>query len=226
MIIITGASKGIGKFLFEHFLNDNKESIMGTYNDTEPNSIEQYVNLDITDSENINKFINNYSNELKKLTLINCAGINYNSYGHKSNINEWKKVIEINLIGVFNMIKSLLPIMRKDKFGRIINFSSVVAIKPTPGVSSYAASKSGLWGMAKSLAIENASHNVTINNINLGYSELGMINEVPEEYKSNILKQIPAGIFCNPNDIINTINFLRTTRYITGSSIDLSGGLV
>jgi acetoacetyl-CoA reductase/3-oxoacyl-[acyl-carrier protein] reductase len=116
--------------------------------------------------------------------------------------------------------------MREQKFGRIINFSSVVAIKPTPGISPYAASKAALWGLTKTVAIENAALNITINNINLGYSELGMIEMVPDEYKKAIVAQIPAGMLCEPNDILNTVNYIRTTRYLTGTSIDLNGGLV
>jgi NAD(P)-dependent dehydrogenase (short-subunit alcohol dehydrogenase family) len=116
--------------------------------------------------------------------------------------------------------------MREQKFGRIINFSSVVAIKPTQGISAYAASKSALWGLSKSIAIENAALNITINNINLGYSELGMIEMVPDEYKKVIIAQIPAGILCEPKDILNTVRYIRSTRYLTGTSIDLNGGLI
>ncbi len=227
MIIITGASRGIGKYLFNSFLQASEELIIGTYLNTKPTeNIEMFTRLDVCNFGQINNFIQGKSGELKEITLINCAGINYNSFAHKSDPEKWKSVIETNLIGTYNIIRALLPIMREQKFGRIINFSSVVAIKPTPGISPYAASKSALWGMSKSIAIENAAFNITINNINLGYSELGMIEMVPDEYKKNIISQIPAGILCEPKDIFNTVNYLKTTRYITGSSIDLNGGLI
>jgi NAD(P)-dependent dehydrogenase (short-subunit alcohol dehydrogenase family) len=226
MIIITGASRGIGKFLFNSFLSSSSEDIRGLYLNTQPTeNIEKYFRLNITDYNQIKLWVDSNKEKMRKITLINCAGINYNSFTHKSNPMEWKSVIETNLIGTYNIIRVFLPIMREQKFGRIINFSSVTAIKPTPGISSYATSKSALWGLTKSIAIENASLNITINNINLGYSELGMIENVPDEYRKIILAQIPSGILCPPGDILNTVNYLRQTRYITGSSIDLNGGL-
>jgi acetoacetyl-CoA reductase/3-oxoacyl-[acyl-carrier protein] reductase len=225
MIIITGASKGIGKFLFDTF--QTEEIVIGTYLNSKPSgNLDKYEKLNVCDFEQISNFVQKNSEVLNDITLINCAGISYNAFTHKSDPEKWKEVIETNLFGTYNFIRALLPIMRQQKFGRIINFSSVVAIKPTPGVSSYSASKSALWGLSKSVAVENAALNVTINNINLGYSELGMIETVPEEYKKNIIAQIPAGTLCEPGDILNTVNYLRETKYITGSSIDLSGGII
>lgn len=225
MIIITGASKGIGKFLFDSF--QTEELVIGTYLNSKPTeNLDKYEKLNVCDIEEISNFIQNNTEKLNDITLINCAGISYNAFAHKSDPEKWKEVIETNLFGTYNFIRALLPIMRQQKFGRIINFSSVVAIKPTPGVSAYSASKSALWGLSKSVAVENAALNVTINNINLGYSELGMIETVPEEYKKSIIAQIPAGTFCEPGDILNTVNYLRETKYITGSSIDLSGGII
>lgn len=227
MIIITGASRGIGNYLLCSFLQTSEEIIVGTYFNSKPTeNIENYVQLDVCNFEQVNNFVQEKSIDLKEITLINCAGITYNAFAHKSDPEKWKSVIETNLFGTYNFIRALLPFMREQKFGRIINFSSVVAIKPTPGISPYAASKSALWGLSKSIAIENAAYNITINNVNLGYSELGMIEMVPDEFKKNIISQIPAGILCEPKDILNTVNYLKTTRYITGSSIDLSGGLV
>ena len=226
MIIITGASRGIGEFLFKSFSKLPNEEVKGFYLSTQPaKNIEKFVKIDLTDYDQVEAFVTAHVDELKDITLINCAGIIYNSFTHKSSPEQWKSVIDINLIGTYNIIRALLPIMRAQKFGRIINFSSVVALKPTPGISSYAASKAALWGLTKSIAIENAALNITANNINLGYSELGMIEMVPDEFKKNIISQIPTGILCPPDDILNTVNFLRTTRYITGSSIDLNGGL-
>jgi len=227
MILITGASRGVGKFLFNSFLQTSEELIIGTYFNSQPTEhIEMFAKLDVCNFEQINSFLQGRSADLKEITLINCAGITYNAFTHKSDPVKWEKVVETNLFGTYNFIRALLPIMREQKFGRIINFSSVVAIKPTLGISAYAASKSALWGLSKSIAIENAAFNISINNINLGYSELGMIEMVPDEFKKNIIAQIPAGILCEPKDILNTVNYLKTTRYITGSSIDLSGGLV
>ncbi len=226
MIVITGASRGIGKFLFNSFLSSTVEDICGLFMNTQPTeNNEKYYQVDITDFDQVKHFVDSNAELMKDITLINCAGITNNSYTHKSDPAKWKGVIETNLIGTYNIIRALLPTMREQKYGRIINFSSVVAIKPTPGISPYAASKSALWGLTKSVAIENAALNITINCINLGYTELGMIDKVPDEFKKIIIAQIPSGILCPPEDILNTVNFLRSTKYITGSSVDLNGGL-
>ena len=226
MILITGASKGIGKYLLERYLSQTDEIVLGTYLTTATKNKDNYVKLDVSNYNDVANFVKNNENIFNNITLINCAGINYNSFTHKSDEVQWKKVIDINLHGTYNMIRNLLPLMRIEKFGRIINFSSVVAIKPTPGVSSYATSKSALWGLSKSVAAENAGLNITINNINLGYSKFGMIEEVPTEYLKTIISQIPVGRLCEGQEIIDTVNYLRGNGYITGSSIDLTGGLV
>jgi len=225
MILITGASKNIGKYLFEKYLSDN-ESVFGTYNNTDGIINSRLSKVDITNYKNVTDWISSIEN-LNAITLINCAGISYNSYAHKADPEEWRKVIEVNVMGTFNCIRSLLPLMRQQQFGRIINFSSVVPQKPTPGVSAYSASKSALWGLTKSIAAEVGSLNITINNINLGYVNLGMgIENVPETYLETIKKQIPSGKFCEPSDIFQTVEFLRNTSYTNGISIDLSGGLI
>jgi NAD(P)-dependent dehydrogenase (short-subunit alcohol dehydrogenase family) len=227
MILITGASRGVGKFLFNSFLQTTEELLIGTYFNSQPTEhFEMFEKLDVCSYEQVNNFIQSRYADLKDITLINCAGITYNAFTHKSDPEKWEKVVQTNLFGTYHFIRALLPVMREQKFGRIINFSSVTAIKPTLGISAYSASKSALWGLAKSIAIENAAFNISINSINLGYSELGMIEMVPDEFKKNIIAQIPAGILCEPKDIFNTVTYLKTTRYITGSSIDLSGGLV
>lgn len=226
MIIITGASRGIGQFLFNSLVEQSDERIIGLYlHSTPTNHIEKYFQLDVCNYEQVSSFINSIA-DLSDITLLNCAGITYNAFAHKSDPEQWKKVIETNLFGTYNMIRATIPIMRSQKFGRIINFSSVVAQKPTPGISAYAASKSALWGLSKSIAIENAALNITINNVNLGYSELGMISAVPEDFKSKIISQIPAGKLCSPKDILNVVMYLKNSEYINGTSIDVNGGLI
>lgn len=227
MIYITGAARGIGKFLFEHFSNEGL-NVVGTYNKSLPDSkfIGQLSKVDITDHESVeNWFANNHDNKGINI-LINCAGINYSALAHKADIDSWKNVINVNLIGTFNAIHSVLPLMRENGCGRIINFSSVVSQKGIPGTSAYAASKSALSGLAKSIAVENATKGITINNINLGYFDIGMISEVSEKFHTTILNSIPNKSFGQPKDILSTVNYLINTDYLNGTSIDLSAGLV
>lgn len=225
MILITGASKNIGKYLFEKYLS-RSEDVYGTYNNTTDLINYRLSKVDISNYQNVSDWVSSIEN-LNNITLINCAGITYNSFAHKADPDKWKKVFEVNVFGTFNCIRIILPLMRQQQFGRIINFSSVVPQKPTPGVSAYSASKSALWGLTKSVCAEVGILNITINNINLGYVNLGMgVEMVPEKYQEILKQQIPSGMFCEPRDIFQTVEYLRETCYINGSSIDLSGGLI
>jgi NAD(P)-dependent dehydrogenase (short-subunit alcohol dehydrogenase family) len=226
MIVITGASKGIGKLLYDYYVNKNLE-VIGLYNTTQPNILnDSYVKVDIRDYHELELRVSPIIRNKEDLVLINCAGVTYNSFIHKSDPNLWSKVIQTNLIGTYNVIRAVLPQMRENKFGRIINFSSVVAVKGTPGTSAYAASKAALSGLSKSIAVENAIHNITINNINLGYSELGMISEVPESYLDTVIQNIPMKRLCSPNEIITTVDYLIANSYLTGESLNVNGGLI
>lgn len=226
MVIITGASRGIGKFLFNKFRELN-EPVFGTYYSTYPekDKMEFFTKVNISSYSDISNWIEKIKNKVTKLTLINCAGNNYNSFAHKADIDSWLKVIDVNLIGTFNVIRKVLPIMREEGYGRIINFSSIVAQMGIPGTSAYAASKAGLWGLTKSIAVENASKGITINNLNLGYFNIGMINEVPEEFQNIIKEKLPTKDFGNPENIFSAIKFIIETDYINGTSIDINGGL-
>ena len=229
MILITGASKGIGRYLFTRFKQDGN-TIIGTYNTTIvglEEDIADYRKLDITDNSAVEKLAASLKETLNQIVLLNCAGISYNSFAHKAEIDLWSRVIDVNLKGSFNLIHALLPLMRNQGYGRIINFSSVVASLPTPGISAYAASKAGLLGLTKSLAAENASKGITVNAINLGYVNIGMgVNDVPLNYQKKMKTQIPAGRFCEPEEIYNTVNYLIQTEYVNGTGIDINGALI
>jgi NAD(P)-dependent dehydrogenase (short-subunit alcohol dehydrogenase family) len=224
MIIITGASRGIGNYLFNEFNKDNE--VIGLYNNTKVDSISSMYKVDITSIDSINSFICENREKLSNLTLINCAGANYSSFTHKADHTKWANLININLIGTFNIISLLLPIMREQQYGRIINMSSVVAQTGIPGTSAYAASKSGLWGMTRAISVENATKGITINTLNLGYYEIGMIDEVSPEMQQMIKDKIPQKKFGNPINILNAIKFLINSPYITGTTVDINGGLI
>jgi len=155
--------------------------------------------------------------------LINCMGINYDSSFHDADPDNWNDVIWTNLLDVAEVMRKALPEMRERKYGRIINLSSVVSSMGVRGTSAYAASKAGLNGMIKSIAIENARHNVLINNLNLGYFDLGMTHKIKNYEK--IKESIPVLEFGNVGEIISAIHFLVRSNYITGTTIDINGGL-
>lgn len=222
MIIITGASRGIGKYLYQTYKSLGEE-VIGTFNKSE---VEGLYKLNVSSNKEVEQFVENIKTKLNKVVLISCSGTSYSSFAHKSDVDLWGSVIDVNLKGTFNMVRSLLPFMREQSYGRIINFSSVVAQMGVHGTSAYAASKSALWGMTKAIAIENAKKNITINNINLGYFEIGMGIEMPADYKKIILDKIPTNSFGNPEDILKTINYIKDTPFLNGANIDLNGAII
>lgn len=225
MIVITGASKGIGNFLIQKFINEGTD-IIGLYNNTFPKENMNLMHkVDITNFEEVKNFAESNNHKLNKIILINCAGANYNAFAHKADPIRWAQLITTNLIGTFNIINILLPRMREQNFGRIINFSSIVAQSGVEGTSAYAASKAGLWGLTKAIAVENASKGITINNLNLGYFDIGMINDISTEMQDIIKAKIPSKEFGNPNEIFKAVKYLSQAEYITGTNIDINGGL-
>ncbi len=224
MLIVTGASSGVGKYIVNHF--GQSQTIYGTYNLT-PVTDSRLSKVDIKNFKQVEAWRESLNiTKDQKITLINCAGISYNSFAHKADVEAWQNVINTNLIGTFNVIRSFLPYMRETSYGRIINIGSVVAQKGVYGTSAYAASKSALWGLAKAIAVENASKGITINNINLGYSDIGMgLKEISEAQRADLITKIPAQRFGSAEEIVKTIEYLIATEYVNGTSIDLNGGL-
>lgn len=223
--VITGASRGIGEYLYGQLIGLGQT--WGTYSSTVNSKYESLSRVDITNEGAVQQWIHNIiATNPQEIVLINCAGVNHNGFAHKTSLPAWANVIDTNLIGTFNVISKMLPYMRERNWGRIINLSSVVAEKGVAGTSAYAASKSALWGMSRAIAVENASKGITINNINLGYFDIGMIDQVPEQLREEIKKQIPAKRFGERQEILNTVNYIVDTPYLNGTSIDLSGGLV
>lgn len=225
MIIITGSSMGIGRYLAGRFMSD-EIPVYGTYLNNPPiEKSDSFSKVNISDFNEIIEWFYKIKPRLKNVVLLNCAAINYNCYAHKSDLSKWHEVIQVNLLGTFNMIRAILPFMREQNYGRIVNFSSVLAQRGVAGTSAYAASKAALWGMSKSIAAENAGKNITINNLNLGYFSLGMIEQVSEEMKNELKKTIPTGDFGNPEDIYKAAKFLIDSPYVNGTSLDINGGL-
>ncbi|MCF8367451.1 MAG: SDR family oxidoreductase [Bacteroidales bacterium] len=224
-ILITGASRGIGKYLLNMFKNEGTE-VFGTYFSTAPEKKNSNLyKVNIGEYSEVKTWVEQVVKDGDQIVLINCAGTNYNSFAHKADLAKWKSVIDINLMGSFHLIHALLPYMRNVEFGRIINFASIVAQKGIPGTSAYAASKAALWGMTKSIAAENAKKGITINSLNLGYFNIGMITEVPEEFLNIIKKEIPKGDLGDPKNILDIVKFLINSDYTTGTTFDINGGL-
>jgi len=226
--LITGASKGIGLFLFEKFHSEGNQ-VFGTYNGTKPPEkyAENFAKVDICSDEQVRQWIEKTVTNNDNIVLINCAAGNYNAISRKSEVKKWEELINLNLVGTFRVIREVLPLMYERNFGRIINFSSVLAQKAVAGTSAYAASKAALWGMSRVIAAENAHRNITVNTLNLGYFALGMtVDVVPENILQDIKNQIPSGELGSPENIYQAIKFLINSEYTTGTTLDINGGLI
>lgn len=221
MIIITGASRGIGKQLFEKF--SKTEDVIGmSYAGKEG-----LYQVDIADRADVEEVFRKicFAKPLQDLTLINCAGITDSERMINTDRAQWDRVVEVNLLGTANVIHSALSFMIPQRFGRIINMGSVVAQSGMIGTTAYAASKAGLWGLSKSLSKEVGKYNITVNTVNLGYTDMGMIEQVPEKVRERLNGATATGRLGNINDVLESIQYLRRCSFITGTEINLNGGI-
>lgn len=227
MIIMTGASGGLGVYLIEHLGRDFE--IIGTFNTHKPALTDRAVGfyqVDVSESESVERFVAMVVDKLQQIVLINLAGVSLDSMGHKMDAVAWDRVLDTNLKGTFLMCRSLLPFMREQQWGRIINVSSVVGQIGVLGTSAYSASKAGLLGLTRTLAVENAMKNITVNALALGYMDVGMINMIRPEIQEQIRARIPMKRFGHPRNVEQAIRFLIECDYITGSIININGGLL
>ena len=233
-ILITGASGGIGKELVKKFVSLGG-NVLGSGTKIEKLDLlkKQYPNIkvkkfDISEHARIEEFIDNVSLELGGLDiLINNAGINSDNLSLRMKDEEWKKVIDINLTSTFLLSKYAIKKMLKNKFGRIVNITSVVGHTGNLGQSNYAASKLGIIGMSKSLAIEYAKKNITINCVSPGFIVSDMTLNITEKVKLYLTSRIPMGKLGSGEDVSNSVVFLSSNlaSYITGETIHVNGGM-
>ena len=237
--IVTGASQGIGKIIaFElaksgaHVvcISRNKKAIESTVDEiTQNNGKASSFPCDVSDSDAFMKIILEIIEKNDKIDiLVNNAGISRDSILVRMSNEDWDDVINTNLIGAFSCTKAVMRYMMKNKFGRIINITSIVGLTGNAGQANYAASKAGLIGMTKSIAKEVASRGITANCIAPGWIETSMTDILNEEVKNKLLSQIPVGKIGSPDDIANTVIFLASDEagYITGQTITVDGGRI
>jgi len=233
-ILITGASGGIGNELVKKFISLGG-NVLGTGTKTEKLDLlkKKYPNIkvkkfDVIDHARIEEFIDNVSLELGGLDiLINNAGTNKDNLSLRMKDEEWKKIIDINLTSTFLLTKSAIKKMLKNKFGRIVNITSIVGHTGNLGQANYSASKSGIVGMSKSLAIEYAKKNITINCVSPGFIQSDMTMNIAEKVKLYLTSRIPMGRLGTGEDVSNCVAFLSSAEasYITGETIHVNGGM-
>ena len=233
-VLITGASGGIGNELVKKFTSLGA-SVLGTGTKTEKldKLKKDFSNIkvkkfDIAEHSRIEEFIENVSLELGGLDiLINNAGTNVDNLSLRMKDEEWKKVIDVNLTSTFLLSKYSIKKMLKNKYGRVVNITSVVGHTGNLGQSNYAASKAGIIGMSKSLAIEYAKKNITINCVSPGFIVSDMTMNIAEKVKLYLTSRIPMGKLGTGQDVSNCVAFLSSEEagYITGETIHVNGGM-
>jgi len=233
-VLITGATGGIGLDLVKKF-SSLDANILATGTKTEKLDLlkKNYPNIkvkkfDLSEHSRIEEFIDNVSLELGGLDiLINNAGLNMDNLSLRMKNEEWSKVINVNLTSTFLMSKYGIKKMLKGKFGRVVNITSVVGHTGNVGQSNYAASKAGTIAMAKSLAIEYAKKNITVNCVSPGFIVSNMTMNIAEKVKLYLTSRIPMGKLGTGEDVSNSVVFLSSDQasYITGETIHVNGGM-
>jgi 3-oxoacyl-[acyl-carrier protein] reductase len=234
-IIVTGASGGIGNAIIKKIYEAGANILAsGTRLEKLEELKKNFENIkvlkfDISQSDKIEKFIENATNDLGGNLdgIINNAGITQDNLAIRMSLDEWQKVININLTSTFLMSKFAIKKMLKNKSGKIVNITSVVGHTGNLGQANYTASKAGIVAMSKSLAIEYAKKNINVNCISPGFIKTAMTDQIDQKYKEIIISKIPAARLGEPEDIANAVLFLSSNQsdYINGETIHVNGGM-
>ena len=234
-IIITGASGGIGNSIVEKFYLEEANILATGTNQAKLDQLKgrfekiKILKFDISSHEKIDEFINEATEELggNLDCIVNNAGITRDNLTIRMNMDEWSKVIDINLTSTFLMCKFGIKKMLKNKSGKIINITSVVGHTGNIGQANYTASKAGIVAMSKSLALEYAKKNINVNCVSPGFISTAMTDKIDESFKEAIISKIPSSRLGKPEDVANAVFFLSSSSsdYINGETIHVNGGL-
>ena len=234
-IIVTGASGGIGNAIIKK-LSEEGANILAS--GTKIEKLEELkknfeglkiLKFDISQSDKIEEFVENATSELGGSldAIVNNAGITQDNLAIRMSLDEWQKVININLTSTFLMSKFAIKKMLKNKSGKIVNITSVVGHTGNLGQANYTASKAGIVAMSKSLAIEYAKKNININCISPGFIQTAMTDKIDDKFKEVIISKIPSARLGEPDDIANAVLFLSSdqSNYINGETLHVNGGM-
>lgn len=183
--------------------------------------------VDVSNFESVGSMVKDLTHQLGKIDiLVNNAGVTEDTTLIKMTAQQWHKVINTNLNGIFNVTRHILNSMIENKYGRIINISSINGQKGQFGQTNYCAAKAGIHGFTKALAQEVAKKGITVNTISPGYVKTSMLEEVPSQILDKIIQQIPVGRLAEPSEIARMVGFLASEQsgYITGSNFSINGG--
>ena len=233
-ILVTGATGGIGESICQ-LLEDNYYIYVVARDEKKVEElckkykkIKDYFICDLSDLDKITEMTDVISQKAIDIdVLINNAGITDDSLFIRMGLEKWRNVIDTNLNSTFLLTSAISKTMIKKKWGRIINITSVVGHTGNFGQSNYTASKSGIIGMSKSVALELAKRNITVNCISPGFIDTSMTNVLSDEQKKSIIEKIPMGTIGSTLDVAYCVEFLASekSKYITGQTIHINGGL-
>ncbi len=234
--LITGATGGIGEAIATKFYEQGANVILTGRKvevlESLKNKLGERAHIipaDLSDSEKIKELVN----EALKITgkidiLVNNAGLTRDTLMMRMKDEDWQSVIDVNLTACFKLTREVLTPMMKNRYGRVINITSIVGWMGNAGQANYCATKAGLTGMSKALSMEVASRGITINCIAPGFISTPMTDVLSEDVKNKMMEQIPLKRFGTPDDVANSAVFLSSDEasYITGQTIHVNGGML
>ena len=238
VVVVTGASRGLGRAIAEEVARGGAKVVVNYSRSQEPaeelvNEISESggeaiaVQADVSDAEQAQKLIDQAIEEYGRIdVLVNNAGINIDRTLKKLSVDDWDKVIQVDLNSAFYTVHAVLPHMTEQGGGKIINMSSFVGEAGNIGQANYSAAKAGLLGFTKTAAKELARIGITVNAICPGFIETDMVASIPEDARDKLLKTVPLGRFGQPEEIARAVCYLvEDGDYITGQSLDINGGV-
>lgn len=240
VVVVTGGSRGIGRAIALRFAAEKPRIIIVHYDPDEDASVETLAllkekeiegmsrKLDVSSSSDVDDFFKEVIEELGRVdVLINNAGITRDTFLMRMSEKDWDSVIQVNLKSVFNCTKAVARTMMKERYGRIVNISSVVGQIGNPGQANYSASKAGIMGFTKTVARELAPRGITVNAVAPGFIDTEMTAVLPEKVREAFLQQIPMGRMGSPEEVAETVYWLcsEAASYLTGQIIHVNGGM-
>jgi len=238
VVIITGGAQGIGKEIALGFSKEKAKVVLFDVNEEILSQTEKELSaysqamglvVDVVRFDDVEKNINKVIDKFSRVDiLVNNAGITRDNLVIRLSENDWDKVLDVNLKGAFNCIKASAKFMVKQRYGRIINISSIIGIMGNPGQVNYGASKAALIGITRTLSKELGARNITVNAVAPGYIDTAMTRKLGDKVKNEMFARIPLRRFGKPSDVANAVLFLASSGadYINGQVLVVDGGLM